>query len=50
MTAQPAPRREPRLPVAAHDAVSRELKLLLDRREDLVAQHFDDLSAAGARP
>ena len=30
--------RHPDLPVAAHDEVSRELKLLVDRREDLVAQ------------
>ena len=30
--------REPDLPVASHDAISRELKLLIDRREDLVAQ------------
>jgi len=30
--------REPGLPVAAHDAVSRELRLLVDRREVLVAQ------------
>lgn len=30
--------REPDLPVAAHDAVSRELKLLTDRRDVLVAQ------------
>ncbi len=30
--------REPELPVASHDAVSRELKLLVDRREDLVTQ------------
>lgn len=30
--------REPDLPVAAHDEVSRELKLLVDRREDLVAE------------
>jgi transposase len=30
--------REPDLPVAAHDAVWRELKLLVDRREVLVAQ------------
>ena len=30
--------REPDLPVAAHDLVSRELKLLVDRREDLVAE------------
>src|ERR1700694_1657467 len=30
--------REPDLPVASHDEGSRELKLLVDRREDLVAQ------------
>lgn len=30
--------REPDLPVASHDAVSRELKLLTDRRDVLVAQ------------
>lgn len=30
--------REPELPVAAHDAASRELKLLTDRRDDLVAE------------
>jgi transposase len=30
--------REPGLPVASHDEVSRELKLLVDRRETLVAQ------------
>ncbi len=30
--------REPDLPIASHDEVSRELKLLVDRREDLVAQ------------
>jgi transposase len=29
--------REPGLPVAAHDEASREMKLLVDRREDLVA-------------
>lgn len=29
--------REPKLPVATHDGVSRELKLLVDRRKDLVA-------------
>ncbi|OBF17197.1 transposase [Mycobacterium kubicae] len=29
--------REPDLPVASHDEVSRELKLLVDRREDLVS-------------
>lgn len=30
--------REPTLPIASHDEVSRELKLLVDRRETLVAQ------------
>src|SRR6201993_1339063 len=30
--------REPDLPVACHDVTSRELKLLVDRREDLVGQ------------
>jgi transposase len=30
--------REPDLPVACHDGISRELKLLIDRRESLVAQ------------
>ena len=30
--------REPDLPVATHDETSRELKLLVDRREDLVAE------------
>ena len=30
--------REPRLPVAQHDRCSRELKLLVDHREDLVAE------------
>jgi transposase len=30
--------REPDLPIASHDEVSRELKLLVDRREDLVVQ------------
>jgi transposase len=29
--------REPDLPVAGHDEVSREFKLLVDRREDLVS-------------
>jgi transposase len=29
---------EPDLPVAAHDEASRELKLLVDRREDLVGE------------
>src|SRR3954449_13617306 len=30
--------REPDLPVASHDEVSRECRLLVDRREDLVGQ------------
>lgn len=30
--------REPNLPTAAHDAATRELKLLVDRREDLIAE------------
>ncbi|CAN5522256.1 hypothetical protein BH09ACT7_BH09ACT7_08310 [soil metagenome] len=34
--------REPDLPVASHDAVSMELKLLVDRREDLVGQRGCD--------
>ena len=44
--------REPDLPVASHDEVSRELKLLVDRREDLVAQRtatINRLRVAGAR-
>jgi transposase len=36
--------REPELPVASHDAVSRELKLLVDRREDLVAQRTSTIN------
>ncbi len=36
--------REPDLPVASHDAVSRELKLLVDRREDLVAQRTSTIN------
>jgi transposase len=36
--------RNPDLPVAAHDAVSRELKLLTDRREDLVAQRTSTIN------
>lgn len=31
-----AAQREPNLPIASHDEVSRELKLLVDRRDDLV--------------
>ena len=34
--------REPDLPVASHDAVSRELKLLVDRRESLVGTRTRD--------
>src|ERR1700730_3997837 len=36
--------REPELPVASHDAVSREWKLLVDRREDLVAQRTSTIN------
>lgn len=36
--------REPGLPVASHDEVSRELKLLVDRREDLVAQRTSTIN------
>jgi transposase len=36
--------REPDLPVASHDAVSRELKLLVDRREDLVIQRTSTIN------
>src|SRR6185312_14261361 len=36
--------REPDLPVASHDEVSRELKLLIDRREDLVAQRTSTIN------
>src|SRR5271166_349133 len=36
--------REPDLPVASHDGVSRELKLLVDRREDLVAQRTSTIN------
>lgn len=36
--------REPELPVASHDEVSRELKLLIDRREDLVAQRTSTIN------
>jgi transposase len=36
--------REPNLPVASHDVVSRELKLLVDRREDLVAQRTSTIN------
>jgi transposase len=36
--------REPDLPVACHDIVSRELKLLVDRREDLVSQRTSTIN------
>jgi transposase len=36
--------REPELPIASHDEVSRELKLLVDRREDLVAQRTSTIN------
>src|SRR3954447_15803024 len=36
--------REPDLPTASHDAVSRELKLLVDRREDLVGQRTSTIN------
>jgi transposase len=36
--------REAELPVASHDEVSRELKLLVDRREDLVAQRTSTIN------
>jgi len=36
--------RHPDLPVACHDEISRELKLLVDRREDLVAQRTSTIN------
>ena len=36
--------RDPDLPVASHDEVSRELKLLIDRREDLVGQRTSTIN------
>jgi transposase len=36
--------REPDLPRASHDQVSRELKLLIDRREDLLAQRTSTIN------
>jgi transposase len=36
--------RNPDLPIASHDEVSRELKLLVDRREDLVAQRTSTIN------
>ncbi|APE19123.1 IS110 family transposase [Mycolicibacterium crocinum] len=36
--------REPDLPIASHDQTSRELKLLIDRREDLVGQRTSTIN------
>ncbi len=36
--------RDPDLPVASHDQVSRELELLVDRREDLVSQRTSTIN------
>jgi len=36
--------REPDLPLASHDDISRELKLLIDRREDLVGQRTSTIN------
>jgi transposase len=36
--------REPELPIASHDELSRELKLLVDRREYLVAQRTSTIN------
>ncbi len=36
--------RNPDLPIASHDEVSRELKLLVDRREDLVGQRTSTIN------
>jgi transposase len=36
--------REPDLPIASHDEVSRQLKLLVDRREDLVAHRTSTIN------
>jgi transposase len=36
--------REPDLPIASHDEVSRELKLLVDRRDDLVGQRTSTIN------
>lgn len=41
--------REPDLPVAAHDQASWELKLLVDRREDLVSQRLAVTNRLGIR-
>lgn len=42
--------REPNLPVAVHDPVSMELRLLVDRRDDLVGQNTATISVARVRP
>jgi transposase len=41
--------REPDLPVACHDEVSREFKLLVDRREDLVGQRTSTVNRLSGR-
>jgi transposase len=41
--------REPDLPVASHDEVPRECKLLVDRREDLVGQRTATVNRLGWR-
>jgi transposase len=44
-----AAQREPNLPVAFHDPISMELRLLIDRREDLVAQRTATINRLGGR-
>jgi transposase len=41
--------REPDLPMACHDEVSREFQLLVDRREDLVAQRTSTINRLSGR-
>ena len=41
--------REPDLPIACHDEVSREVKLLVDRREDLVGQRTSTINRLSGR-
>ena len=41
--------REPDLPTACHDEISREVKLLVDRREDLVAQRTSTINRLTGR-
>jgi transposase len=42
--------REPNLPVAEHDEISREIKLLVDHREDLVNQRTQMIGRLTANP